>query len=64
MYHWRSLKERTDGTGKWPVAATSNWTVTWQSNTGVTGGTTLSATGNDAFDVGEYRTVLVQGPGG
>jgi hypothetical protein len=64
MYHWRSLKERTGGTGNWPVTATSNWTVTWQSNTGVTGGTTLSATGNDAFDVGEYRTVLVQGPGG
>src|SRR6476469_6261332 len=62
MYHWRSLKERTGGTGNWPVTATSNWTVTWQSNTGVTGGTTLSATGNDAFDVGEYRTVLVQGP--
>lgn len=64
MYHWRSLKERTGGTGNWPVTATSNWTVTWQSNTGVTGGTTLSATGNDAFDVAEYRTVLVQGPGG
>ncbi|HEY5882283.1 MAG TPA: hypothetical protein VIU11_25460 [Nakamurella sp.] len=38
--------------------------VTWQSNTGVTGSTTLSATGNDALDIGEYRIVLVQGPGG
>ena len=64
MYHWRSLKERTDGTGTWPVTATSTWTVTWQSNTGVTGGTTLAATSSDAFDIGEYRTLLVQNPGG
>jgi len=60
-YHWRSLKERTGGTGTWPITATTNWTVTWQSNTGVTGGTTLNATSNDQFDIGEYRTVLVQG---
>lgn len=64
MYTWRSTKERTSGTGTWPITATSNWTVTWQSNTGVTGGTTLSATSNDALEIGEYRTVLVDGPGG
>ena len=64
MYTWRSTKERTNGTGTWPITATSNWTVTWQSNTGVTGGTTLSATSNDALEIGEYRTVLVEGPGG
>jgi len=63
-YHWRSLKERTGGTGTWPITATTTWTVTWQSNTGVTGGTTLNATTNDQFDIGEYRTVLVQGTGG
>ena len=64
-FHWRSLKERTGGTGTWPITATTNWTVAWQSNTGVTGGTTLNATSNDQFDIGEYRTVLVQGaPGG
>ena len=63
-YHWRSLNERTDGTGTWPITATTNWTVTWQSNTGVTGGTTLNATTNDQFDIGEYRTVLVQGDEG
>ena len=63
-YHWRSLKERSDGTGTWPITATTNWTVTWQSNTGVTGGTTLNATSNDQFDIGEYRTVLVKGAGG
>ncbi len=63
-YTWRSTKERTNGTGTWPITATANWNVTWQSNTGVTGGTTLSATSNDALDIGEYRTVLVDGPGG
>jgi hypothetical protein len=64
MFHWRSTKERTGGTGTWPISATSNWTVTWQSNTGVTGGTSLAATATDAFDIGEYRTVLVRNPGG
>lgn len=63
-FRWRSTKERTGGTGTWPVTATSNWDVTWQSNTGVTGTTTLAATSADAFDVGEFRTVLVQQPGG
>jgi hypothetical protein len=64
MFHWRSLKERTGGTGTWPITAVSNWNVTWASNTGVTGATTLNATGNDQFDVEEYRIVLVQGSGG
>ncbi|MET0965257.1 MAG: hypothetical protein ABWZ02_02605, partial [Nakamurella sp.] len=64
MWHWRSLKERTGGTGKWPITATSNWNVTWQSNTGVTGGTVLNATSTDQFAIGEFRTVLVQRPGG
>lgn len=63
-YSWMSTKERTGGSGKWPVTATSNWTVTWQSNTGVSGSGELNATGNDALEIGEYRTVLVQGPGG
>ncbi len=63
-FTWMSTQERTGGTGKWPITATSNWTVTWQSNTGVSGSGTLSATGNDALEIGEYRTVLVHGPGG
>ena len=61
---WRSLKERTGGTGKWSVTATTNWTVVWQSNTGVSGVDALTATTADQWDVGEYRTVLVQGSGG
>lgn len=63
-YTWMSAKDRTGGTGTWPITATSNWNVTWASNTGVTGATTLSSTGNDALEIGEYRIVLVQGPGG
>ena len=63
-YTWMSAKDRTGGTGKWPITATSNWTVTWQSNTGVSGSGALSATGTDALEVGEYRIVLVQGGGG
>jgi hypothetical protein len=64
MFHWRSLKERTGGTGTWPITATATWNVTWQSNTGATGATTLNASSTDQFDIGEYRIVLVQNPGG
>jgi hypothetical protein len=63
-FAWRSLKERTGGSGKWSVTATTNWTVAWQSNTGVSGADALTATTADQWDVGEYRTVLVQGSGG
>ena len=63
-YTWMSTTDRTGGTGKWPITATTNWTVTWQSNTGVSGATALTATGTDALEIGEYRVVLVQGAGG
>jgi hypothetical protein len=64
MFAWRSLKERTGGTGKWPITATTNWAVAWQSNTGAAGTDALTATSADQFDVGEYRIVLVKDPGG
>ncbi|WP_395725733.1 hypothetical protein [Nakamurella sp.] len=63
-YTWMSAKDRTGGSGKWPITATSNWNVTWQSNTGVSGSTVLNASSTEALEIGEYRTVLVQGPGG
>lgn len=63
-YAWRSTKDRTGGSGTWPVTATTTWAVTWASNTGVTGADTLTAVTADQFDVGEYRVVLVNGPGG
>ena len=62
-FSWMSTTERT-GTGAWPIAVTTNWAVTWQSNTGATGTDSLAGTADDALQVGEYRTVLVQGPGG
>jgi len=55
---------RTGGSGKWSVTATTNWTVFWQSNVGASGADALTATTADQWDVGEYRTVLVQGSGG
>lgn len=60
-FRWRSLPERTGGKGKWPVTATTTWDVTWQSNTGQSGTTTLTATSEDAVEVGEYRILLVDG---
>jgi hypothetical protein len=55
MFHWRSLKERTGGTGKWPITVTTTWAVAWQSNTDVAGTDVLEATSTDQFDVEEYR---------
>ena len=63
-FTWMSTKERTGGTGTWPITVTTNWAVTWQSNTGASGTDGLAGTAADALEVGEYRTVLVQGPGG
>ena len=63
-YTWMSAKDRTNGSGKWPITATSNWNVTWQSNTGVSGSTVLNASSTDALEIGEYRVVLVQDDGG
>ena len=64
MFTWRSTKDRTGGSGTWPITVTTNWTVTWQSNTGVSGTDGLVGTAADALEVGEYRIVLVQNPGG
>ncbi len=64
MFKWRSLKERTGGIGKWPITVTTTWNVTWLSNTGLSGADLLTATSSDAFEIGEYRIVLVDGPGG
>ena len=49
MFHWRSLKERTGGTGKWPITVTTTWAVAWQSNTDVAGTDTYSARGDVAI---------------
>lgn len=58
-----STGERT-ADGAWPINVTTNWVVSWQSNTGATGADNLTGTAGDALQVGEYRNVLVHGPGG
>lgn len=60
-FRWRSLPERTGGSGKWPITATTSWNVTWQSNTGQSGTMALTATSQDSVAVGEYRILLVDG---
>ncbi|WP_300007728.1 hypothetical protein [Pseudonocardia sp.] len=62
-YELRSLPERTDGSGRWTVIATSVWTVTW---TGVSGGVpvageeTVRVSAETTLGVGEVQ-VLVGG---
>lgn len=63
-YTWMSSTERTGPSQAWPITVTTNWAVTWQSNTGAAGTDSLAGTAADALQVGEYRIVLVHGPGG
>ena len=53
-YALRSLPERTDGTGSWPVTATSIWTVTWS---GVSGGVPVD--GEDVVTISTATTLPV-----
>jgi len=62
MFKYRSLQERTNGVGKWPVAATATWSVSWTASTGQTGADSLSASSTTSVEVGEYRTT--RGTGG
>jgi hypothetical protein len=61
-YRFRSLPERTGGTGSWPVTVTTNWSITWTATDGSTGTATRSQT-SDPFPagVGEWQSVLVPG---
>jgi len=62
MFRYRSLRERTNGVGKWPVSATATWPVKWTATTGQSGSDSLSATSTTNVGVGEYRTT--RGTGG
>ena len=62
IFEWRSLPERTGGSGAWNVTATSTWTVTWTSNVGAGGTDTLFGTSTTPVSVGEWRSELVAGP--
>ena len=61
-YTLRSLKERTGGTGKWAVTATSVWSITWFGG-GQFGAQGLNLTANTAVEVGELQAVVVPGGG-
>ena len=56
----RSLPERTGGTGRWPVTATSVWTITWAGG-GQTGGQELPLTAGTDLAVGELQAVITGG---
>lgn len=59
-YELRSLPERTGGTGRWPVTATSVWTITWAGG-GQTGGQELPLTARTDLEVGELQAVITGG---
>ena len=59
-YELRSLRERTGGTGRWPVTATSVWTITWTGG-GQTGGQELPLTAATDVEVGELQAVITGG---
>jgi hypothetical protein len=64
-YELRSLPERTAGTGRWTVTATSVWTVTWSGTSNgapVTGEETVRVPTLTSFPIGEIQ-VLVAGDG-
>jgi hypothetical protein len=57
-YSWMSTKERTNGTGAWPVTITAHWTVNWSANTGASGQLALESTTATSLEIGEWRAVL------
>lgn len=59
-YELRSLPERTGGTGRWPVTATSVWAITWTGG-GQTGGQELPLTAATDLEVGELQAVITGG---
>jgi hypothetical protein len=64
-YFWKSMPERTGGTGTWHVTVSANWDITWTASTGEFGTDRISsdvvaAAGSSAdIHVGEYSSVLV-----
>jgi hypothetical protein len=59
-YFWRSLPERTGGTGKWTVTATVNWRIEWTSTLPDAGTVDAPAVSSaTTLHVGEWSTVLV-----
>lgn len=65
-YSWKSLANRTNGTGAWAVTATTNWGVTWAASDGTHGALArlLTPSTTQQVTVGEWRGSLVQTTGG
>lgn len=66
-YVWRSLPERTAGTGTWPVTVTSHyttsWTVTDAAGAVVDQGTdSVDAASTSALQVREWHSILIDRP--
>ncbi len=60
-YRWKSLPERTNGTGHWPITASATWIITWTASTGETGSDTVTRQTTLPVSVGEWTTVLLAG---
>jgi hypothetical protein len=61
-YKWRSLPDRTHGSGEWTVTATATWAIAWTSTSGRTGTDTVSRSSVTGLSVGEWRSEIVVGP--
>jgi hypothetical protein len=59
-YALRSLPERTGGTGRWPVTATSTFAITW-TGAGQTGAQNLTLSASTSVEVGELQAVVTGG---
>jgi hypothetical protein len=59
-YALRSLPERTGGTGRWPVTATSTFAITW-TGAGQNGAETLTLSASTSVEVGELQAVVTGG---
>ena len=63
-YQQRSLPERTNGTGRWPLTATTIWAITWTGTSAgesVTGTQTLRLTTETDIAVGEIQVLIADG---
>ena len=59
-YALRSLPERTGGTGRWPVTATSTFAITW-TGAGQNGAQNLTLSASTSVEVGELQAVVTGG---
>jgi hypothetical protein len=64
VYALRSLPERTGGTGRWPIVATTHWQVDWQgvsAGAPVAGQQTLQLASTTDLAVGELQALVTGG---